>query len=324
MTRSFCLVFVVLLLTFSGCQKKETEQVQSSLKPLQFFAESDLNALDSFFQVLFREYNFAYTLFGKKPMSMACYWSSPVLFSMYNPAQFLHLEKGWRLWQQYSSFFPSADFVLKKLKSDRFVSSIFLINKKEVLKVILENQEKFEESLKQKIDPEKFLEQLCDSEGDLIALVNAELLGLLLGYGKVNAMFFERKADIFKHLNAKMNPPFTCQSEIEKLKPFGQEFLKLCRRRESKLDLAALPFLSQQDSLAEELNSILSNEQIFEVYGSDFFLDRFISPVFVMRKDDPETEQLHKSYFATKLKLHRVYQQESFLETTLSQWMCPQ
>src|SRR5262249_28660259 len=144
----------------------------------------------------------------------------------------------------------------------------------------------------QKIEPDWLLQRLCDSEQDVMKLLNdnTELLGILLGYGKVNAMLFERKANICQHLNAKMTPPFTSQSDIVKLQPSGQNLVTLYRCEEPKSALANCSPLSKYDSLADELNDILSHEEIFELYGSDFFLDRFISPVFMMRQKDLETQ----------------------------------
>jgi len=322
MIRSIWLILFVFLAVFSGCQKKH--QVQTSYCILQSLPERDIKDLDSFFQLLCREYDFAYTLFGEKPMSMAYYSSHLSSFSVYHPAVFLTLEKGWDLWKNYSTLFPSKEFVLKKCK-DKDTLAIFLINKKYVLNTISENQIKFEEILNQKIEPQEFLQQLCDSEQDVMTLLNdnSELLGILLGYGKTNAMLFKRKANICRHLNAKMTPPFTSQHDIEKLQPSGQNLVDLYRSEESQIDLAIFP-LSKYNSIADELNEILSNEEFFELYGSDFFLDRFISPVFMMRKKDQETEQLNETYFSTKLKLRQLYQQESFLEITLNQWMWPQ
>lgn len=325
MVRSTWLIVFLFLAVFSGCQKTHTQKAQSSYNVLQSLPEKDVKVLDSFFQLLCREYDFAYTLFGKKPMSMVYYSSNLTSWSVYHPIEFLTLEKGWELWEDYSIFFTSDEFVLKKCK-DKNTSAVFLINKRQALKTISEHLIKFEGILNQKIKPHEFLKQLCNSEQDIMKLLNdnSELLGILLGYGKVNAMLFERKANICKHLNAKMTPPFTSQRDIEKLHPSGQNFVELYRGKESKFDLAILSPLTKHDSLADEMNDIISHEEIFELYGSDFFLDRFISPVFMMRKEDPETQELQASYFATKLKLRQLYQQESFLEITLNQWMCPQ
>lgn len=324
MIRFIWLGAFVFLAVFSGCQQKHTQQVRLSSNILQSLPEANLRVLESFFEILCCEYPFAYTLFGKKPMSIAYYFSNFASY-IYDPMEYLSLEKGWELWKEYSPLFPSNQFVLKKCRDgETFI--IFLINKTQAFRVISENLIKFEEILNQKVEPDKFLQQLCDPEENVMKLLNesSELLGILLGYGKVNAMVFERKVNITNYLNAKMTPPFTSQGDIEKLQPDSQKWIELCRSKTFEPILASCSPLSGYESLAAELNDILAREEFFELYGSDFFLDRFISPVFMMRKEDPETQELKKSYLATKLQLRQIYQQGSFLEITLNQWMYPQ
>ncbi len=314
----------IFLFLISGCQRNRTRHTQSSCTILQALPEKDLKTLDSFFQILCREYDFAYTLFGNKPMSMACYSSSLGSTAIYHPAEYLNLEKGWELWENYKTLFPSKQFVFKKCTDN--ISAIFLLNKQLVLDHILQNQKKFEEILKRKIEPQEFLQQLCHSEHGIMELLaeSSELLGILLGYGKTNAMLFERRAKICMHLNAQMMPPFSSGCEIENLQPSSLNFVKLYRNTKPPKDLSISSSASKYNSLAEELNDITSHSEFFELYGSDFYLDQFIAPVFMMRRENPENQDLMRSYLATKLHLRQIYKEGPFLEITLNQWMCPQ
>ena len=332
MGRSIWLVILIFFSVFAGCKKNSSRQSQSSSHTiLQSIPEKDREVLDSFFQFLLSKDTFAYTLFGKKPMSVTPYiqvtsGATGIIYQrgIYHPSDYFTLEKGWELWKNYGALFPSDEFVLKECKEDELVT-IFLINKSQVLNTISENLNTFEEILDRQIRPQDFLQQLCDPHQDIMESLNdsSSLLGILLGYGKTNAMLFERKSNILTHLVEKMTPPFSSRHDVENLQPFGQYFVNRCK---SRTFIQTIPICSpspQYNSLADEFNDILSNEEGFELYGSDYLLDRFNSPVFMMRKEDPETKELEKAYFATKLQLHQIYQQGPFLEITLNQWMYP-
>ena len=331
MMKSAFLISLFFVTLFAGCKKSSSHRIQSSRTDvhsiLQTMPDQDRAVLDSFFQLLVRDYDFSYTLFGNKPISMACYSSQVTLCTFYHPTEFLTFENGWELWRHYASCFPSNEFILKRSRDNRGVLEIFLINKRHALQVISNHLDTFQEILNRCIDPQQLLQQLCCSQQDIMEILNndATLLGILLGYGKINSANFERKVNICNHLNAKMTPPFSAHQDMKSLLPVSRNLVSLydngtfCYPSEKD----CLPS-SQDTSLTEELNDILSHEDTFEVYGSDFFLDKIIAPVFVARKDSPETEKLHEDYLATKQKLHQAYLQRSFLEVTLNQWMDPQ
>ncbi len=193
------------------------------------------------------------------------------------------------------------------------------------MKVISDNIDTFQEILDRRIDSEQLLQELCYSERDVIEILNGNsaLLGILLGYGKINSTNFERKVNICHELNAKMTPPFSAAQEIKSLLPFSRILVGLYDNGTFSYPSKESYPSSQGISLADELNDILSNES-FQLYGSDFFLDKIIAPIFAARKESPETEKLHKDYLATKHQLNQAYLQGSFLKVTLNQWMCPQ
>jgi hypothetical protein len=313
--------YLSLFLLFSGCNKSPSHRI------LQAIPEQDQETLSSFFQLLFCDDNFSYTLFGNKPMSIGDFFSSTTLWALNTPGESLIFEKGWKVWESYASLFPSDEFVLKRCESKKSnwkILSIFLIHKKHALKAIRDNLDTFQEVLGHPVNPQQLLQELCDPHKDIMeTLSHNSLFGILLGYGKVNAMNFERKVTICDQLNAKMTPPFSGHHDMEALQPASQ---RLVQWRDSKTfcypSEDCLP-ASENDSLAEELNEILTKGDGFELYGSDYFLDKFTPPMFIARNHSRETEKLHADYLATKQKLHRAYLQGSFLEVTLNQWMDP-
>lgn len=324
--RLLCLIILVTLTLFPGCKKSPSHRIQSIHSILYTIPDQDRKVLDSFFQLLLRDYDFSYTLFGNKPMSMACYFSQATSWSLRHPSDFLVFEKGWDLWESYSSLFSSHEFVLKRCKDDRGVLGIFLISKSHALQAISDHLDTFQKILESHIEPEPLLHQLCYSSQDVMEILNndSSLLGILLGYGKINSTNFERKVSLCHDLIAKMTPPFSAQHDMQSLQPFSRYLVDLYTDKTCPYPSKEC-FPSPQDtSLAEELNDILSNEDVFELYGSNFFLDKMITPVFAARKETPETKKLHDDYLATKQQLHKTYQNGSFLEITLNQWMYPQ
>ncbi len=310
-----------LLLSLSGCRKKPSlETTGSSI--LQTIPEKDYQQLDAFFQVLIRD-DFAYTLFGRKPISVFDYTSKPILFTLYHPKTFLILERGWETWQRYCAYFPSNQFVLKKfITDDDFVREIFLIHKSHTLQAIENHLATFQSILGCSIDPKQFLERLCDPNEDIIETLqgHANLLGILFGYGEVNAMNFERETDICEYLSEKMTPPFSSYQEIKALSPDSLMFVNASDRK-MNLPKPCLPS-PQYSSLAEELNDICSQRTIFEL--NDQILSKITGPAFASRKEDLETETLRKHYRTTMKRLRKVYREKPFLEVTLTQWMDPQ
>lgn len=316
----------LLFLLYSGCNKDSTQLRPSSFSDLQVtlrsIPEKDRDALDSFFQLLSRDYDFAYTLFGKKPVSLACYASKPTLWTLHYPSESLNFEKGWITWMRYASLFPSQVFVLKKCQTDRDVSEIFLINKEQVLRVINENLKLFQETLGIETEPKALLQRLCDPEQEVMHTLQGHsgLLGILLGYGSVNSMLFKRKLNICHAINAKMTPPFHIH-HLESLTPISRNLVSLFNEKAfTNPQVSNAPSL-QQHALVNALNDMLSHECPFELYGTDSFLDTFIPPSFMMQTENPETEQLAKDYLETKQHLRKIYLQGPFLEVTLKQWM---
>lgn len=324
------LMILFFLAVFSGCEKKSSHQTPSSHGDiphiLQTLPEQDRKDLDAFFQLLSRHECFSYTLFGNKPISIACYPSQASSSDLYHPKNFLILEKGWEVWQSYASLFPSDEFVLKRYKNnDEGLIEIYLINKKHALQVISDNLDTFQFILGNHVNPQKLVEQLCDSQQDIMEILNDNsVLGILFGYGKINSRNFERTSSIIDNLNAKMTPPFSADDEIKSLSPMSRTFVDLFKNKPFSYPSKECFPSSDSASLSEELNELFSHKDFFEVYGSDALLDKMMPPAFAVRRDSLETKKLQEDYLATKQKVDQVYLHGSFLEITLNQWMYPQ
>ena len=278
--------------------------------------KEDRIVLERFFQYLLCENHAAYTLFGQKPISVAI--SGP---SLKHPAEHMTTEKGWETWVRYRHLYKSNYFVLKRenFSQDDAIGYSF-INKNQVLKIIRENLEDFQEVLG-KETPEIILDKICLSEQpifELSAPPPQKLIGLLLGYGKINAVNFEKELEIFIALNNKMAPPFLADPVLKSLNPLGKRFLEGYAHH--KLSLK-----NKNDdlpTLIKEMKEIFETRCGFELSHSNYFLEKFVAPAFACW-ECLETAELRQSYEHTRTILFDAYKNRPFLEATLKQWTSP-
>ncbi|WP_068471249.1 hypothetical protein [Candidatus Protochlamydia phocaeensis] len=106
--------------------------------------------------------------------------------------------KSWHVWKKYAPLFPSKHYlmILEPSKSKiASISNIFLINRKEFVKVIKDNQKLFNKFLEQEVKAEELLANIESGKTSLAASIkdNQLLWGILLGYGKHNAMLYNKR-----------------------------------------------------------------------------------------------------------------------------------
>lgn len=316
-------------MVFSGCKEVRPPAMLNSVPVqgiLDSISEKDREILDLFFRFLFNDDPFAYTLYGKKPMTMANYWQShKTVSNLYHPGPSMILEKGGEIWRKYAFVFPSDEFVLKFFKDNMGGSNILLISKTNMFNAIQKNLEIFQEYLGKEFDPKQLVNQICYVEEDYMAplLEHTALLGILLGYGKVNSQYFERKYNICKEINVNMTPPFSPIQDLKTLQSLGKILVDGSQKKPFSSTQQRLTPSKGYSNLGDELNEILLHQEGFELYGTDYWLEKHLSPVFMAHRDDPETQSLHEEYLVTKKKIIQAYSKGDFLEVTLKQWMNP-
>ena len=280
---------------------------------LQTIPEQDLVVLDRFFRCLLYENEFGYTLFGQKPISMTIALFEP---SLKEPLERLTFEKGWEMWVRYRHLFPSDRFVLKKdVFGDNRNVTISLINKPMVYKEIVENLAVFRKFLGEQ-STETIFQKICSGDKSIFDLTSPHpqaLVGILLGYGKLNALNFQRDSEIFEGLNRQLPP--LAPDKIS-LSPVGMGYLKGCAQPRYTLKTKAPSF----PTILKGMKEIFEVRQGFLI--GDYVLERFDSPKFACW-DNEETVLLRESYKKTRVVLREIYKKGSFLENTLNQWTSP-
>jgi hypothetical protein len=302
---SFFFVFTLLLL-FTGC-----DRTQNTI-PLE-----DKKALEEFFELLVKDNDYAYTLFGSKPVSIADYNS-------WNPTSFetLIFERGWASWCKYSYLFPSQNFVLRRLnlgsKYGINYREILVINKQAVLNTLRTHLQLIQEHLQVDFTAEMLLSKLLEDDQLLTKLTQrGDMLGILLGYGKTNAINFEKRLSLSLYIHEATLPPL--KENLEGLNPLSLLFVKGYARSKF-VPSSASPSLDLS-FLIQELNKITEIDAAFELEKSDYPLDKIQTPIFNAVLEDEETKQLYKDYSAMRNKIEEAYKDKPIFEVTINQWM---
>lgn len=276
----------------------------------------DRRVLNEFFELLIKDHNFAYTLFGTKPISIAGY-------NGMNPTSFetLILERGWASWCKYKHFFPSRYFELRQVDLGRqngiCYKEIVLINKQATLNIIRKNIRIFRDYLENDWSSESIMKTILEDDNLFKKLTDrSDIFGILLGYGNLNASNFEKRIDLSLHINEETSPPF--YENLEGLDALGQLFVKGYGK--SKLDPNSKLSLDLPTS-KEELHKVIKALGFFELDQSDYLLDNIQPIVFAADMNDEETKWLKQNYSETRNKIIDAYSNQSIFEVTMNQWM---
>ena len=138
---------------------------------------------------------FGYTLFGSKPISCVSFIKDPCFLvdSIFDPDAYSISRVYLPVWQKYSSSFRFNNFIFVESSSSRALQ-VYLVNKKICLNVIKKHVLDFQSILEKEKGPKEILDHIISSR-DIFndGLCRSHyLMGLLFGYGKDNAIAFEK------------------------------------------------------------------------------------------------------------------------------------
>ena len=242
---------------------------------------SELTALNSLFQEWICFDPLAHTLHSDKPMT----W--------------LILRPGQKaLWDKYSRLFQGPDFIFHSFEHpSNFYSNLLIVNREAFLGVVSQDLLFFQEKLGKDITPEELLGKLQYIKRSSLDVLNGsqELLGILFGFGKANAVAFGRKTSIisttmFRNETVITDPP-------KALPPPSAGFT----------------------TLEEEISSLRENLTFFSLNNpaeehAPYIVGR---PYFAALKDHPETKQLREKYFSQRKRISSLYSRGNFLEVAM-------
>ena len=160
----------------------------------------DRKILEELFSILIIDDVFGYTLFGDKPVTIGSHFNSTPWENILELGQHDELFwKKWMIWEKYQNKFHMKNYLFFK-EVNSIVNEIIIINKHEFIKTINRNIQLFENILKKKINPFQLFEDINIGKYSFYdSIENHEmLLGILLGYGKHNALLLCQRGKIFK------------------------------------------------------------------------------------------------------------------------------
>lgn len=254
---------------------------------IQDVPKRDLKNIKYLFEELILEHDFAYTIFGSKPMSLAdmCLEVPPGLpIHRYLRSRFL-LAKSKRClnsWYNYKNELIFKDFIFLDKEYDLVnCLVVVLINKKNLLDVLQNHETTFKQELGDSFTPETFLEYLDKRKVSLAQAIhkNQRLLGIMLGYGESNATLFQERFDLMK--------------------------AAIKMKKENLL---------QDNELIAKLNALESQLGDF----SDLEEDAIIPPLYFLADiSHPETIELKRRYEKDRQKIEEMMKQSNFMDKVM-------
>jgi len=283
-------------------------------------SEQDKIRLSLFFEDLVCNHCFGYTLFGDKPISSTTYFVRPLIHDLlFEEKSGIILRNGEKAWMSHKNSFVLKKFLIK-LCTYQNIRYIYLINKSLFTKQVETHIEYFKQTLGPDIDAKELLNRLEQENLRVEELLQNHhgLIGILYGFGKQNAMNFQRYSELDAPLYDDPLPPYKVQYEEDflALNPEQKLFLWINRKTENKnrKKQKLVPSRGFQD-LRQEYNHMQSK---LDYTHEAFALQRFSPPGFRMDPDSQETKELLASYKKSRLALSEIYTNGNFLEITLT------
>lgn len=274
------MLFAPIYVSASPLKSEVIERIQTI--PLK-----DRERIEKLFRDHLFFYEFAYTLFGDKPVSSGCFdrkhEETPELFCIQ--------PDGYLAWEKYAHLFPSKNYLFlffEDMEADCY--ELTLINKQAFRRIVDKHREKFADVFGPDIHPEKLLNLLVQKRSlwNTPMRGRPDLIGILLGYGKTNAELFQKRSEIL------MSNPGIKKRRTQPSQSF--------------------------DSIDEELNFLNASLKSFSNEGkvSLYFMHL---PGFVACHQHEETVQLKQKYIQQRKYITQHYARRKVLETTLEQLM---
>lgn len=288
----------------------------SVIQALKKIDPKEKDILKYFFQSLFASGDFAYTLFGNKPLALI---DHNLEFAFFEQNQgklrrkaILEL-KGWKVWKKHSYLFPINQFYFLENKN-QFGFYGALISKKHCRNLINKHYELF----KNISEPSSVIETIFDKMNNAEVNNKAfpehyfQCLGILLGYGQKNAQAYEQEAT---NIDLLALAPFDLKKYST---PQAESFIN---QVVLNIQNVHLPSNIYSPQIKELINQLCTQR---EFYGSVKATHRpnplcpIRTPGFMAINNDPETEDIINDYDSLRERLVQIYYSDLFIEIILT------
>jgi len=192
----------------------------STKHSLRTIPSNELDQIKLLFEKIFKNEPFAHTLFFDKPISFSSslsdhYTANQALTHMnideyaehilsgYEPSQIF--VKQWAIWEKNKGLFKMSKYLFFKTKVGE-IDVVLLVNKQSFESTFNKHLALFQKVLNKPVTAEDLLNEIKKENSDLWDILNHHhgLLGILLGFGKHNAMVFKLR-ETLEHKLAKIS-----------------------------------------------------------------------------------------------------------------------
>jgi hypothetical protein len=304
--RNLCIAAALLI----GCSllffPRWVRQEQNLRQKLQTIPFEERCYLEVFFRTLISEEGGCYVLFGDKPAAMMVYEDRKTLqlsASLRGSLTSFSKEKlGFKAWQKYQHLFPFESYVIVNTRAFNTATSeaVFLIHKERLLMALSQNFTEFEKEFPEFKTPKCLLNAMIEDSSVLhqVCFEHVLLLGIILGFGKDNAMLFERERELENFL-------------------FPQQFF--VPRRYIETPLTLLVPQSGFTTLEAELEAIKAKgDGVINPDDESVINWTLHYPLgFLVDTTKTDLRKLRAKCKQQRIKATRAYDKGDFLETTL-------
>lgn len=237
--------------SISSEEKAKIERV------LAVLSDEEKRGVELTFEHLFFFDQFAYPIFGSKPMSIGCLYPTDVM------------RRGWDAWRKIVPFFHSNNIVIREtlLNGRQF---IIVVNLDQVEKEYVQNKDAFDQTFGNRMTLESLKNCLKEESPLFQELIQNDLcLGILLGYGRGNSELFSLNQTLSDDEKFSLSPfsaghplfyyfspvipvYFACDPSSEETKALKERY---------NLDRAAILKLARKDKLFTRMLVMLMSDQ---------------------------------------------------------------
>jgi hypothetical protein len=308
------LLLVLCTITVAKSSRSSTDRFLHSL------TESEREQIEDFFRELIQNDCFGHTLFGNKPISFVNYvvGSPPVYSVLFNSKHSVLMSRGKKIWESYKDLLPLKNYILKfvQVKNSQF---IYIINQTEFISMVNKNLDLFTSILGPQTTAENLYEHLLKEGGSLDQILhdNSILEGILLGYGRRNAIEHKRLIDLSLAIKHPKTPPWQLRPENDEKLSSAQ---KLTFRMNTKWQMPGKDTVVPQEGFSTCTDEYFWRRSKFssaKLEDKICALTCFHYYDFLTDGEDEETKMIISDGVKTRKKLSELYSSGDFLEVTL-------
>ncbi len=287
--------------------KKAEAQVNIKVKTfVSLLSEEQRSILAGFLKMIIGESLSGYVIFGDKPLCIEG-WSleeEEAILSGFNPDQLLYTK--WQdLWENLEISPENKEYLFLSFDVDYGCRHLICINRKAFIQTVNDNITLFRYVLGPTLTAEQLLDQLIHSKSRFYDVLKDDnvLLGILLGYGRQNALLVSREELISDAFVKDREEDFPY---IARKARFLQKKLP---KIQSKRPSIGYDCLADESNILNEKTKVSTHLKPFKICSL---------PYFACEPSSQETQVLLNTYEANRSLILKTLDDPLFLEKTLT------